>query len=60
MNSVKSSQKVPLKLGPLGGANLRCGHFSAKTYAKTEELDPVGGRAPAAPPGSANHYGLIN
>ena len=34
---------------PLGVANLRRGHFSAKTYAKTKELDPVGGR-----PGSAN------
>ena len=26
-----------------GGADLRCGCFSAKTYAKTKELDPVGG-----------------
>ena len=26
-----------------GGANLRCIHFSAKTYAKTKEIDPVGG-----------------
>ena len=52
---------------PLGGrravgggcADLRRGCFSAKTYAKTKELDPVGGRgcAPAAPPGSAN--GLV-
>ena len=25
------------------GADLRHGHFSAKTYAKTKELDPVGG-----------------
>ena len=35
---------------PLGGANLRCIHFLAKTYAKMKEMDPVGGRAPAAPP----------
>ena len=33
-----------------GGANLRRGYFSAKMYAKTKELDPVGGRVPAAPP----------
>ena len=40
---------------PLGGANLRGVHFSAKTYAKTKEIDPVGGaRAGGAPPGSAN------
>ena len=26
-----------------GGANLRCIHFLAKTYAKTKEIDPVGG-----------------
>ena len=32
---------------PLGGANLRCGHFSGKTYVKTKELDPVGGGAHA-------------
>ena len=40
----------------VGGANLRCGHFSAKTCVKTKELDPVGGggHAPVAPPGSAN------
>ena len=30
-------------VGGGGGADLRCGHFSAKTYAKTKELDPVGG-----------------
>ena len=30
------------------------GTFQQKTYAKTKELDPVGGRAPAAAPGSAN------
>ena len=40
---------------PLGGADLRRGHFLAKTYAK-KELDPVGGggvRAGGVPPGSA-------
>ena len=38
---------------PVGeGADLRCVHFSAKTYAKTKEMDPVGGgggRAGSAP-----------
>ena len=39
----------------LGGANLRCVHFSAKTYAKMKEMDPVGGgHALVVPPGSAN------
>ena len=28
---------------PLGGANLQRIHFSAKTCAKTKEIDPVGG-----------------
>ena len=37
-----------------GGTNLRHVHFLAKTYVKMKEIDPVGGRAPAAPPGSAN------
>ena len=36
------------------GADLQCGHFLAKTYAKTKELDPVGwgggGGTPAALP----------
>ena len=33
-----------------GGANLRRVHFSTKTYAKTKEIDPVGGaRAGGAP-----------
>ena len=36
-----------------GYAELRHQCFSVETYAKTKELDPVGG-APAAPPGSAN------
>ena len=35
---------------PLGGANLRCVHFLVKTYAKTKEMDPVGGRTGGAPP----------
>ena len=30
-----------------GGANLRCVHFLAKTYAKMKEIDPVGGGAHA-------------
>ena len=33
-----------------GGADLRRGHFSAKTYAKTKELDPVGGGGAAGAP----------
>ena len=37
-----------------GGANLQHIHFSVKTCAKMKEMDPVGGRAPVAPPGSAN------
>ena len=37
-----------------GGADLRHVHFLAKTYAKMKEIDPVGGRMLAAPPGSAN------
>ena len=32
-----------------GGANLKCVHFLAKTYAKMKEMDPVWG-APVAPP----------
>ena len=43
-----------------GGADLRHGCFLAKTYAKTKELDPVGGCVPAAPPGSANDVGQIS
>ena len=42
----------------LGGANLQCIHFSAKMYAKMKEIDPVGGHALVAPPGSANDGGL--
>ena len=34
----------------LGGTNLRCVHFLAKTYAKMKEIDPVGGYVLAAPP----------
>ena len=33
-----------------GGANLWHIHFSVKTYAKTKEIDPVGGARAAAPP----------
>ena len=33
-----------------GGTDLRRIHFSLKTYAKTKEMDPVGGGAPAVPP----------
>ena len=29
-----------------GGANLQHRHFSVKTYVKTKEFGPVGGRAP--------------
>ena len=49
-------QDLPLGGGadPLGGANLRHIHFSAKMYAKTKEMDPVGGGgavdAPLDPP----------
>ena len=32
------------------GTNLQRGHCLAKTYAKTKELDPIGGRTLAAPP----------
>ena len=42
-----------------GGANLQHGHFLAKMYAKTKELDPIGGGAPAAPPRSANDLYVI-
>ena len=28
---------------PLGGADLQCIHFLAKTYAKMKKIDPVGG-----------------
>ena len=41
-------------VGGGGGADLRHVHFLAKTYAKMKEMDPVGGRVPEAPPGSAN------
>ena len=49
-------QDFPLGGAPTrwGGANLRRIHFLAKTYVKTKEIDPVGGRAPRRPPGSAN------
>ena len=40
-----------------GGANLRRIHFSAKMYAKTKEIDPVGGgRPPLDPPMTGNTF----
>ena len=41
---------------PLGGVDLRCGHFLVKMYAKTKELGPIGGMhwAHPPPPRSAN------
>ena len=42
-----------------GGTALRCGRFSAETCAKRKELGPVGGRTPAAPPGSATVSGAL-
>ena len=45
-----------------GGTNLRRVHFLAKTYAKTKEIDPVGGggaHAGSAPPGSANGTSIM-
>ena len=43
-----------------GGVNLQCIHFSAKTYAKMKEIDPVGGGggaggAPLDPPMTRLH-----
>ena len=36
---------------PLGGVDLQHVHFSATTYAKMKEIEPVGGRGvPPAPP----------
>ena len=46
-------------LGGGGGADLRRRHFLAKTYVKTKELDPFGGRTPGRPPGSENGSGII-
>ena len=37
-------------VGGGGGADLLCGHFLAKTYAKTKELDPVGGASAGGAP----------
>ena len=39
-----------------GGANLRCGHFLAETYAKMKELDP-GAPPPPDPPMYMVKYG---
>ena len=35
---------------PWGGANLQCIHFLVKTYAKTKEIDPVGGACAGSSP----------
>ena len=40
-----------------GGTNLQPIHILVKMYAKMKEMDPFGGHAPAAPPGSANGIG---
>ena len=37
-----------------GGANSRGNYVSKKLYVKRKESGPLGGHAPAAPPGSAN------
>ena len=34
---------------PVGGVDLRSGHFLPRMYAKMKELDPVGGVCPACP-----------
>ena len=44
-----------------GGADLRHGHFSVKTFAKAKELDPVGRggmrrRHPLDPPWLGHHF----
>ena len=47
---------------PLGGTDLRHVHFSVKMYAKTKEIDPVGGGGGTCqwhPPGSANVYTFL-
>ena len=46
-----------------GGANLRRVHFSAKTYVKMKEIDPVGGEArrgaPLDPPMDYYRFSLL-
>ena len=42
-----------------GGADLQCIHFLAKTYAKTKEIDPVGGCTLAAPPWIRQWHGYV-
>ena len=39
-----------------GGVDSRAGYVSKILYVKTKELGPSGGRAPGAPPRSANVY----
>ena len=49
--------------GPIrGDVDLRCGHFSAKMYAKMKEMGPIGGRALGTPPRSASrlHFTFKN
>ena len=44
-------QDFPLEVpSHWGGTNLRCGCFSAKTYTKMKELDPVGGACAGSAP----------
>ena len=48
-------QDFPLRMAtnPIGvGANVQCGHFSAKMYVKAKELGGGGGHTPGVPPGS--------
>ena len=39
---------------PIGGVDLRHGHFLVKMYVKMKELGPIGGHALGMPPRSAN------
>ena len=42
-----------------GGANLQRVHFSAKTYAKMKEIDPVGGGRPGGAPLDPPMYTIL-
>ena len=53
VNQASGRSRISLGGGGGGGADVQCRRFLVKTYAKTKELGPVGGRAPGAPPGSA-------
>ena len=48
----RAGSRIFRRGGPIlgGGFGLQRGHFSVKMYAKTKELGPVGGHAPARPP----------